>query len=154
MALCSCQDCKSFSNCKDASAREKLATILLVEDEPFLREATSSILEKAGFDVLSAEDAPQAINVYAAVERRVHLVVTDMVLPGKTGQELGKELRQLCPEVKILITSGYSDAETETEDPSMQTYFLAKPYSRRSLVEKIGTILGELPTQYAQPQAV
>jgi len=116
-------------------------TILLVEDELFVRQATCNILESAGFEVLAAEDARSAIKVYEACKRRVDLVMTDMVLPGRTGQQLGQDLRQRSPEILVLVTSGYFNSEYATEAPELRTYFLAKPYSRQTLVEKIEAIL-------------
>jgi DNA-binding NtrC family response regulator len=106
-----------------------------------VREATCSILQGAGFEVLSAEDAREAMKVYEECGQRVDLVMTDMVLPGRTGQQLGQDVRACSPEVSVLVTSGYGEAAYETESPEARTYFLAKPYSRRSLVEKIETIL-------------
>jgi len=153
MALHSCQHCAAFHNCRNASELPAQCTILLVEDEPFIREATRSILQNAGFDVLPADDAPMALQVYEEGKRRVDLVMTDMVLPGRTGQQLGQDLRKRCPKVKILVTSGYCDAEYETEEPGAQTFFLAKPYSRRGLVEKIEKILGVAPFRRAADQA-
>lgn len=116
--------------------------ILLVEDEPFVREATYGILQHAGFEVLLAEDTPKAIKVYEGCHRRIDLVMTDMVLPGGTGKQLGQDLRQRSPEVVVLVTSGYFNPEYETEAPESRTYFLAKPYSMRTLIAKIEKILG------------
>ena len=113
--------------------RPRRRTILLVEDEPFVREATCSILEHAGFEVLSAEDARDAMHAYEECQQRIDLVMTDMVLPGRSGQQLGQDLRERSPEVVVLVTSGYGNAEYETEAPESRTYFLAKPYSRRTL---------------------
>ncbi len=126
--------------CKNEGHRR---TILLVEDEPFVREATGRILQSAGYDVLPAEDAQQAIAIYDRYGDKVDLVMTDMVLPGRSGMELGKEVRRRVPEISLLITSGYDAAREETESPEARTYFLAKPYSRRTLVEKIEMILAE-----------
>ena len=67
--------------------------------------------------------------------------MTDMVLPGRTGQQLGQDLRQHSPEIVVLVTSGYGNPEYETEAPESRTYFLAKPYSRRALVEKLRRFL-------------
>jgi len=116
-------------------------TILLVEDEPFVREATRSILENAGFSVLPAANALEAVEAYEHSNRPVDLVMTDLVLPGRSGQQLGDDLRQRSGHVKVLVTSGYAEAECENENPAAETYFLAKPYSRRGLVKKIDTIL-------------
>ncbi len=125
-----------------ADDRPRRRTILLVEDEPFVREATCSILESAGFEVLPAEDAQEAMKVYEECKRGIDLVMTDMVLPGRSGEQLGQDLREHSPEIVVLVTSGYSNPEYETEAPESRMYFLAKPYSRRTLVEKIETILG------------
>jgi YesN/AraC family two-component response regulator len=76
------------------------------------------------------------------VPAKIDLVMTDMMLPGGTGQELGRDLRQCCPELAVLVTSGYPNPEYETEAPESCTYFLAKPYSKRTLCEKIEKILG------------
>jgi len=139
--------------CAYANERPRRRTILLVEDEPFVREATCSILESAGFEVLPAEDARAAMKVYEECKRKIDLVMTDMVLPGGTGQQLGQDLRQRSPEVVVLVTSGYSNPEYETEAPESRTYFLAKPYSRRTLVEKIEKILGAVPRARPASQA-
>src|SRR5208337_680043 len=93
--------------------RPRRRTILLVEDEPFVREATCSILENAGFEVLPAEDARAAMKIYDECKRRIDLVMTDMVLPGGTGLQLGQDLRQRSPEVVVLVTSGYGNPEYE-----------------------------------------
>jgi two-component system, cell cycle sensor histidine kinase and response regulator CckA len=139
--------------CACANERSGRRRILLVEDEPFVREATCSILQKAGFEVLPAEDARQAMKVYEECGQSVDLVMTDMVLPGRTGQQLGQDVRKRSPDVAVLVTSGYGEAEYETEVPEAGTYFLAKPYSRRVLVEKIETILETGLKQRAATQA-
>ena len=136
-----------------ANDRPRRRTILLVEDEPFVREATCSILESAGFEVLPAEDAQDAIRVYQECKRGIDLVMTDMVLPGRTGLQLGQDLREHSPEVMVLLTSGYGNPEYETEAPESRTYFLAKPYSRRTLVDKIEKILGAMSLARAATQA-
>jgi two-component system, cell cycle sensor histidine kinase and response regulator CckA len=118
-------------------------TILLVEDEPFLREVTRDLLESAGFSVLAAENAIEAVQIYDKHEPSIEIVMTDMILPGSTGQQLGQDLRKRCPQLSVLVTSGYSDAGCDIEDYASQTYFLAKPYSRRELLGKIETILDQ-----------
>jgi two-component system, cell cycle sensor histidine kinase and response regulator CckA len=139
--------------CAYANERPRRRTILLVEDEPFVREATCSILESAGFEVLPAGDAREAMKVYEECKRGIDLVMTDMVLPGRTGQQLGEDLRQHSPELVVLVTSGYGNPEYETEATESRTYFLAKPYSRRTLVEKIEKILAAVPLGRAATQA-
>jgi two-component system cell cycle sensor histidine kinase/response regulator CckA len=136
-----------------ANDRPRRRTILLVEDEPFVREATCGILKSAGFEVLPAQDALDAMKVYGECAGEIDLVMTDMVLPGRTGQQLGQDLREHSPDVVVLVTSGYFNPEYETEAPESRTYFLAKPYSKRTLVEKIEKILGAKPLTRPTSQA-
>jgi DNA-binding NtrC family response regulator len=137
----------------DANVRPRQITILLVEDEPFVRDATCSILKSVGFDVLPTEDAQEAIAAFEACQQRIDLVMTDMVLPGRSGQQLGQDLHVRSPKLAILLTSGYGNPEYATETPESRTYFLAKPYSKRTLVEKIENILGPKLYQRAATQA-
>jgi two-component system, cell cycle sensor histidine kinase and response regulator CckA len=139
--------------CTCGSGHRSRRTVLLVEDEPFVREATRGILESAGFEVFPAEDAGEAIKIYEERQGHIDLVMTDMVLPGRTGQRLGQDLRDRSPEMNVLITSGYGNAEYTIEEPESHTYFLAKPYSRCGLVEKIEQILETMPLGCAAGQA-
>ena len=143
----------TLQRCAHPSDLPRRRTILLVEDEPFVREATCSILEHAGFEVLPAEDARDAMKVYEQCQRGIDLVMTDMVLPGRSGEQLGQDLREHSPEVMVLVTSGYDNPEYETEASGAHMYFLAKPYSRRTLVEKIEKILAAAPLGRAATQA-
>jgi len=72
-----------------------------------------------------------------------------MVLPGASGLQLGQNLRRRSPAVAVLITSGYSNAEFDVEEPKSLTFFLAKPYSRQTLLDKIKKILK--PIALAKP---
>jgi DNA-binding NtrC family response regulator len=143
----------AFAHDAFAIEQPRRRTILLVEDEPFVREATAGILRGAKFEVLQAEDARQAMQVYAECQRRIDLVMTDMVLPGRTGLQLGEDLRRHSPDLPILVTSGYFNPEYETEAPESRTYFLAKPYSRRTLLGKIEKILASPKAARAASQA-
>jgi DNA-binding response OmpR family regulator len=119
-------------------------TILLVEDEPFLREATSRILQSAGFEVFPAADALEALHVYDQLGRNADLLMTDVVLPGRSGRQLGQDVRSISPGIAILLTSGYGEAGSDTESLDARTYYLAKPYTKGSLVAKIEQILPPL----------
>lgn len=136
-----------------ANEQRRQRTVLLVEDEPFVREATRSILESEGFQVLPAEDAVDARKLFEECRCSIDLVMTDMVLPGRSGRQLGEDLRQLSPAVQVLVTSGYGNAEYATEESESHMYFLAKPYSRRGLVEKIEKIFQTMPLRRAARQA-
>ena len=148
------QESKWPAEDRPGNDRPHRRTILLVEDESFVREATCSILQHAGFDVLPAENAQEAMKVYEKCQREIDLVMTDMVLPGRSGQQLGDDLRKHAPGVLVLVTSGYGNAEYETEAPDQRAYFLAKPDSRRSLLDKIEKILATVSLVRAAGQAV
>jgi DNA-binding NtrC family response regulator len=128
-------------------------TILLVEDEPFVRDATASILLRAGYAVRVADDAADALKMYEECRCDIDLVMTDMVLPGKTGWQLGEELHRQSPHLPVLITSGYDNEEFDIEDPRAHIFFLAKPYGRRALLEKIEKILESAPQARSATQA-
>jgi CheY-like chemotaxis protein len=122
---------------------ESARVVLLVEDEPFVREATCHILQSAGFDVLPAADAQEAMRVYENNGRKIDLLMTDMALPGRNGRQLAHDLRNTSAEIPILLTSGYVESECDSEPREPRTYFLPKPYSRAELVEMMETILHE-----------
>jgi FixJ family two-component response regulator len=93
------------------------------------------------------------MKVYEECKRGIDLVMKDMVLPGRSGERLGQDLREQSPEAVVVVTSGSSNLEYETEKLGSRTYFLAKPYSRRTLVEKIETILGAVSLGRGASQA-
>lgn len=113
-------------------------TILLVEDEPFVRDATSQILQKAGFQVICAANAQEALAAYDQTHENIDVLITDLVLPGRSGLELVQDLRRRSSATEVLLTSGYGEAAGQCED--WGTHFLPKPYSRQSLLEKIEQI--------------
>src|SRR5690606_22063241 len=84
-------------------------TVLVVEDEVSVRELACSALQKRGYQVLKAENGPEAIGVWNRSKTPVSLLLTDMIMPcGMTGGELAKILQARNPQLKILYTSGYS----------------------------------------------
>lgn len=81
-------------------------TILLVEDEQFLREVTCEILESAGYRVLKTGNATEAASAFKEFQPIVRLLLTDVVLPGQNGRDLANELRIICPKLSIIFISG------------------------------------------------
>ena len=115
-------------------------TILLVEDEPLLRELAHTILAEAGYKVLEAEKSAEALEVWKEHESEIDLLLTDMVLPGgMTGRELALELQQLKPNLKIIYTTGYSQDVLETDCSPVN--FLQKPYPPETLMQTVRTCL-------------
>jgi len=121
----------------DASGSE---TILLVEDEPLLRELAQSVLTDAGYKVLEAGECDEAFNVWREHEREIDLLLTDMVLPGgMNGRDLAIELQQSKPGLKVIYTTGYSqDIVGLDTDP---VNFLQKPYPPEVLTHAVRACL-------------
>jgi response regulator RpfG family c-di-GMP phosphodiesterase len=82
------------------------ATILLVEDEEFVRQVTSEVLQSAGYHVLQAREAIEATVAFRRHRQDVRLLITDVVMPGQNGRDLACELRSGCPDLKTLFISG------------------------------------------------
>lgn len=80
-------------------------TILFVEDEAFVRDVTCKVLRSAGYRVLTAKNAAEAVRVYDARRGEVELLLTDVILPGETGRVLAGRLRRKDPELKVLLVT-------------------------------------------------
>ena len=118
-------------------------TVLLVEDEPFVRRLAARVLQWNGYRVLTAGNGPEAINIAAAEAGAIHLLLTDMVMPGMGGRELAEELAAGRPEMRVLFTSGYTEDEIIRRGrASAGIQFLEKPFSPATLIRKVAEILG------------
>jgi len=114
--------------------------ILLVEDEPILRELAHAILADAGYQVLEAECIEQALSVWEENAERIDLVLTDMVLPGGlTGRELARQLQTRKPGLKVIYSTGYSQDLLDSGDEPV--HFLQKPYPPDTLLRTVRTCL-------------
>ena len=117
-------------------------TILLVEDERFLREVTGEILESAGYRVLKTRSAAEAASVFGEYKTIVRLLLTDVVLPGQNGRDLANALRSVCPKLKIIFISGYPEnVVTEQGIQEEGMFYLPKPFSLQSLTRKVKQVL-------------
>jgi two-component system, cell cycle sensor histidine kinase and response regulator CckA len=132
-------------------------TILVVEDEDFVRNVTCEVLQFAGYEVLAARDAAEAAALFAE-SSRVTLLLTDVVLPGRTGGELARELRAMHPELKVILISGYPQGRVKTV--SLQesgVLYLEKPFSAEGLIRKVWRALHEdwaVPRESGRRKAV
>jgi two-component system, cell cycle sensor histidine kinase and response regulator CckA len=119
-----------------------LARLLLVDDDEAVRGVIAMILRRAGHEVTVAANAIEALEAATAVQGRLDLLVTDVVMPGMGGVELSRELRRRLPALKILLLSGYPGrADDALGDPSGLDY-LAKPVTPKQLLDRIDQLLG------------
>ena len=117
-------------------------TILLVEDEAALRELTGRILGKQGYTILEAESADVALAVAAAHKGVIHLLLSDIVLPGANGRALADELCSRRIGIKVLFMSGYTgDAMIHRGVLEAHAAFLNKPYSAEQLANRVREVL-------------
>ena len=109
--------------------------ILVVEDEPLLRMAAVDMIEDAGFDVVAAADATEAV---AILERRldIRIVFSDIDMPrGMDGMKLAALIRKRWPPIQIILTSGYTTVETVKMPPN--SVFFPKPYVEEKVIETL-----------------
>jgi CheY-like chemotaxis protein len=111
--------------------------ILVVEDEPSVRSVMKRTLEEAGYTVLDAGSAEEALDL-AQTRDGIRLLVTDVVMPRKTGGELAEELEKLAPGTPVLFTSGYTDGEIARRGLLKPgAAFIHKPFTPESLVRAV-----------------
>ena len=117
-------------------------TILLAEDEQDVREVAREFLDSGGYTVIEARDGADALKKMESHEGAIDLLVTDMVMPGMTGQELTARLKQTRPGTQVLYMSGYSErAATDSARGDSPIRLLAKPFSRWALLRAVHEIL-------------
>ena len=119
-------------------------TILLVEDSDSLKLGFVSVLEAKGYKILSASNGEEAIelaNTHSS--ENIHLLLTDMVMPGMTGFELAAKMKLLRPQTKILFMSGYASdvIESRSAGTLQEVEFLQKPFGVNELLHKIKSVL-------------
>jgi CheY-like chemotaxis protein len=124
-------------------------TILVVEDEPKLRNIVSEVLKGLGYSVLVADDGEDALEISRTHEGPIHLLATDVIMPGVGGRELASRLVQARPQLKVLFMSGYTDDSVITQGVlSNQMAFLQKPISSAALAQKVRAVLDCEPGAY------
>jgi CheY-like chemotaxis protein len=118
-------------------------TILVVEDEELVRQMIREILERYGYGVLEAGSGGEAVDLCSRHQGTIHLMLTDVVMPGINGVELSKRMAPMQPEMKVLFMSGYTAnaiAHQGVLDPGVS--FIHKPFSISSLAHKVREVLG------------
>jgi two-component system cell cycle sensor histidine kinase/response regulator CckA len=113
-------------------------TILVVDDEEGLRRFAARVLQRSGYKVLTAGSGEEALPVLERHDGPVHLVLTDMVMPGMGGRNLAEQLAKIRPEIRVLFTSG------ATDDAALQRgfdRFVGKPYMASQLTRSVRDVL-------------
>ena len=116
-------------------------TVLVVEDEPGVRGFVVSTLERAGYHVLVAGSAAEAVALTEGLAERIDVLVTDLIMPETNGQVLAERLLARRPSMRVVLMSGYGANLEASADSSYR--FLAKPFGRDDLIAAVATALAE-----------
>jgi CheY-like chemotaxis protein len=117
-------------------------TILVVEDQPALRELVRKILQQKGYRVLEAPDGEEAVRIAESTARPIQLVITDVVMPGMNARAMAERIRAIWPTVRVLFMSGYHDDDIMLRSlTSAKIEFLQKPFLPYDLAEKVRMVL-------------
>lgn len=137
---------ESIQTNKTAGIKEKLrfGNLMVVDDEPVIRDATSEILRKSGFTVFAFEDPLEAIEFFKRNHKTVDAIILDMVMPKMNGREVYYSMKKISPDLHVIISSGFSN-EGDARDlvKYENVVFLQKPYRINTLIEKIDELLNK-----------
>ncbi len=132
----------SEARAAEASIPKGSETVLLVEDEEVVRGLARRILEEAGYRVLVAQQGEEAIRLCIEDAKEIHLLLTDVVMPGAGGKEVANRLSSLRPGIKVLFMSGYTDeAIVHHGVLDSDVKFIQKPFSPAALARKVREVL-------------
>ena len=120
-------------------------TILLVEDEAFVREVTVEVLKSAGYAVLVAKNGAEASRFYERFSSEVDLLLTDVVLPDQNGRALARKLRSENARLAVLLVTGYAEQVEMMKLEAACAEYLPKPFSARTLLKRVRTLLDRKP---------
>ena len=125
----------------DPTVLSRSETVLLVEDEAFVREVAVEVLRSAGYAPLTAKNGAEAHRLYDRFSNNVGLLLTDVVLPDVNGRELARTLRDENPQLPVLLVTGYPEQIEMIKAEGLAMEWLAKPFSTRALLEKVRAVL-------------
>jgi CheY-like chemotaxis protein len=117
-------------------------TILVVDDEEAVRSSTRRALERAGYDVISATDGSDALRLFTEHDGGIHMVITDVVMPGLGGRELVGRLKIMKPNLPVLFVSGYTEEGVRRQgvlEPGAA--YLEKPFTPERLLRRVREVL-------------
>jgi len=117
-------------------------TILLVDDEKMVLEVSSRLLQKLGYEVLTAENGMEAVQTYQSYRSRIGCIILDMIMPVQNGGQTYDRLKQIDPGIKVLLSSGYSlDSQAKEIMNRGCNGFIQKPFTIKELSEKVRSVI-------------
>jgi PAS domain S-box-containing protein len=126
---------------QSATAPGGTETILLTEDDPALRDVSRVYLESKGYTVLQAANANEALQACKTYKLPIHLLITDVVMPGLGGVELARAALEIRPTLAIVLVSGYTDRMLDIQSIGIEVHFLQKPFNLEALARMARSLL-------------
>lgn len=119
-----------------------IGTILLVEDDDSVRSLTARALEMRGYEVLKASGGEEALDIIRAFDKRIHLMISDVVMPGMDGPEVAKIARTIRKDMRVIFMSGYAeDSFRKQAEADEDVHFLSKPFPLQDLAAKVKDVM-------------
>ena len=117
--------------------------ILVVEDDDFVRHFLGKTLGREGYEVITAKDGEEAVSKFEGYPGTISLIITDMVMPKKSGREMYDAISRMKPGIRVLFVSGYSADMIEKKEALGEGIdFISKPFTKKDLLDKTRCILG------------
>jgi CheY-like chemotaxis protein len=115
--------------------------VLVVDDQPAVRNLARTVLEQAGLRVLTAADGHEAVSVFTQHAQEIHAVLLDLSMPGMDGGEVFRHITQLVPKIRVVLCSGYNEQDVNTKLGGRKpSGFLRKPYHPSELVNRLRSV--------------
>jgi two-component system cell cycle sensor histidine kinase/response regulator CckA len=118
-------------------------TILLVDDEEYVRRLAERALTRRGYRVLLANDGAEAVEAFRKERRNIDLVVLDLTMPVMDGRQAMEAIRAIDPSVKVVLSSGFTEHDLSSRGKSGDAIFLQKPYLPSQLLEVVAEAVGQ-----------
>lgn len=129
-------------------------TILVVEDEPAVRELACEFLKNGGYKILEARDGAEGLGLGISYPDPIDLLLTDMLMPQMNGADLAEKLRGVRPNLRVILMTGYTEfSEKKDERTAARASVLQKPFSRLTLLERVREVLGVSPCKQSSESA-
>jgi CheY-like chemotaxis protein len=127
---------------KKATQIMEYGTVLVIEDEPDVRHMAKAMLTRIGFTVLEATDGVEAMEIFSQHQDNIRCVLSDLSMPRMDGWETLAALRKLSPDIPVILSSGYDEAQVMADEhPDRPNAFLGKPYQLKGLRETVNRVL-------------
>ncbi|MBV9742225.1 MAG: response regulator, partial [Acidobacteriia bacterium] len=128
-------------NLPDLDSWHAEGVVLVVEDQPAVRDLARTILQRAGVTVLTANDGKEAVAVFTRHAHEIHAILLDLNMPGMDGLEVLAQITSLLPEVRVVLSSGYNEQDVNSRFQGCKpAAFLRKPYHPWELIDRLSAI--------------